>query len=294
MEKLKVTQIVPDEKQPRNYFAADKMNKLRNSIEREGIINPLVVEEIGKDKYLLIDGERRFRCAVELGLKEVPVVIEPQREYKDRLLRQFAMQEMHEGWTPLEKAVALDNLSQELGVDLHEVCKIIGATKDETKKYVAFAQIVGKSNFLKNEIPLDWAMGIRSLTNLAKKLTETELEEKFDKTDIARLERRVVELIKNGDLTLREDIARLKDAFVKEPKLIEKFMEDKTTTPQSLFLESKGQGAYHIRNVMNHIGYATSHAKKFILLKDVELTQEQLSRLREGRDTLEALISLAE
>ena len=294
MNKLPLKVIVVDQEQPRKYFAADKMAKLRGSIEKEGIISPLIVEEMGNDKYLLIDGERRYRVATELGLKEVPVVIEKPRDLKDRLLRQFAIQEQHEDWTPVEKAMALRNLSDILGTTLPEVCKIIGATRAETGRYVAFSEIVNKDAYVKSQIPLDWALGMMSVRRAAKQISEEVLEEKFERSDERKFEAKTIRLIQEGEIVERWSLIRLKDAFKKDPKMINKYIEDEKSTPSSLFALSKAKGAFHLRNTINNAMYVASHGHAFLALKDVKITSEQITVFKNAITVLKKLIDLAE
>lgn len=87
---LSLKDIVPDEHQPRSYFDAKKLASLKDSVNRYGIKNPLIVDKVG-NKYILIDGERRFKVAEDLGLKEVPVIVEEPKSETERLIEQFHM-----------------------------------------------------------------------------------------------------------------------------------------------------------------------------------------------------------
>src|SRR5688572_216647 len=72
--KVPVTDIVASPLQPRKEFAPEQLTELMDSIREHGIIQPLIVRVVN-GKLELIAGERRFRAARELGLKEVPVLI---------------------------------------------------------------------------------------------------------------------------------------------------------------------------------------------------------------------------
>ena len=61
--------------QPRRYFDSLAMQSLVESIKTDGILQPLLVRPVGNNQYELIAGERRYRAAREIGLKEVPVTI---------------------------------------------------------------------------------------------------------------------------------------------------------------------------------------------------------------------------
>jgi ParB family transcriptional regulator, chromosome partitioning protein len=76
-QKVAPSKIVPSIFQPRRYFDRESLLELQASIQQLGILEPLVVRAVaGKsDEYELIGGERRWRCAKELQLTSVPIVI---------------------------------------------------------------------------------------------------------------------------------------------------------------------------------------------------------------------------
>lgn len=293
MEYIEVSKILPDEGQPRKYFAADKMSALRNSIKKSGIIQPLVVEEMGNGKYLLIDGERRFRSAVELGMKTVPCTIEAPQKETDRLVRQFQIQEQHESWTPIEKAMAISNLAAALKITLTETCKVLGVSGHDTRRYVAFAELADKQAFVRSEVPIEYVRSIRTLTRLAKRLYVEELEKEFTTEDEKRLEHRVTRAIMVDSIKKKNDVVRLCDAFKKNPKLIEKFLRNQGATPDALFVEAKAAGAYHLRNMLYSARYTSTHARQFMETKDIVLEDEQVSCLKSTITALEKVLSLS-
>lgn len=290
---LKMSQVVPDENQPRRYFNAEKLKTLKNSIKQYGIISPIIVQEMGKGKYLLIDGERRFRAATELNLKEVPALIEKPQTETDRLVRQFNIQEQHEAWTPVEKAVSITSLSQLMGLSLPATCKLLNITEGDSRKYVAFAYLVDKQAWVRNEIPLDYALGLQSLKSHATRLSKDILGKEFTKEDEKKLEHRIIALIKSGAIKMRSDLVRLKDAFVKNPKSITTFLNDSKSTPTSLFLSTKAAGAYHLRNTHMSAGYVKYHGERFMLLRDVKISPENVKNFKYAITVLESLIESA-
>jgi ParB family chromosome partitioning protein len=72
--KVNITKVEPNRNQPRKTFDEDKLLELADSIKQYGLIEPLTVVEKG-DHYEIVGGERRWRAAKKLGLKEVPVII---------------------------------------------------------------------------------------------------------------------------------------------------------------------------------------------------------------------------
>jgi ParB family transcriptional regulator, chromosome partitioning protein len=82
---------------PRLVFRTAEIETLLLSIKRYGILVPLTVYRKGR-RYVLIDGERRWRCALKLNLEEVPVLVQDQPSDLDNLLLMFNIHALREQW----------------------------------------------------------------------------------------------------------------------------------------------------------------------------------------------------
>src|SRR5574344_916862 len=71
---INVDDIIPNRFQPRLAFKEEELKELSDSIKQHGIIQPLVLRQIG-DKYEIIAGERRYKASCLAGLTQVPAVI---------------------------------------------------------------------------------------------------------------------------------------------------------------------------------------------------------------------------
>lgn len=157
-----VSKIVADSEQPRRNFDAERLKDLMNSINTHGIRSPLIVESFPDGTYLLEDGERRYRAAKELGLKEVPAYITEPKKSVDRLIMQFHLQEQHQGWSALEKAAAVSKLATELGLSPLQMGKLLSLPPRTMSNYIAFGSLIKQKEFEKSEIPVDFADKIRA------------------------------------------------------------------------------------------------------------------------------------
>ncbi|HEY5236665.1 MAG TPA: ParB/RepB/Spo0J family partition protein [Rhabdochlamydiaceae bacterium] len=294
METVKLSEVLIDEEQPRKFSDAAKMFTLRESIEKDGIMSPLIVEKTKEGKYLLIDGERRFRTARDLKFKEVPIIVIKTNSPTERLVKQFNIQEQHEGWTPVEKAVALTKLSDSLGMTILETCKYLNMNKHTTEVYSAFSELIDKKGFMKSEINIDYAKPMRSIKRFAAKLSEQELDEEFTRNDEMALEKAMVHSVKSGAIKESKDLVKLKDAFKKNPKLIKKYMNNDEATPQSLFVEAKAKGAYHLRNIVGASNHLVNNCRRFIEQPDVKVTVDELARMRSAYDALGSVIKIVD
>lgn len=123
-----ISQIEPNPLQPRTTFHQDRLQELANSIQTNGIIQPLIVRRKA-EHYELIAGERRLRAARVAGLTEVPVVVQ---DYTDERLLEIALIEniQREDLNPIETAQALDRLVREMHLSHEEIARRTG--KDRT------------------------------------------------------------------------------------------------------------------------------------------------------------------
>lgn len=97
---------------PRLIFRQKELDELQLSIAAQGILVPLTVFE-EKKRFCLLDGERRWRCAVKLGLSSVPVIVQPKPQRLQNLMMMFAIHHARKDWDPLPTAMMLQELEKE-------------------------------------------------------------------------------------------------------------------------------------------------------------------------------------
>jgi ParB family chromosome partitioning protein len=125
---LPVGQLQPGKYQPRTGMAPDKLAELADSIRAQGLIQPIVVRSVGKDRYEIIAGERRWRASQLAGLAEVPVVV---RKLDDRGAIAVALIEniQREDLNPLEEAQALQRLIDEFALTHQQAAEAVGRSR---------------------------------------------------------------------------------------------------------------------------------------------------------------------
>lgn len=113
LDQLDPTSIKKNPDNPRIIFREEDMDALLRSIEQVGIQVPLSVFRKGEsNRYILIDGERRWRCALKLGLSEVPVIIEPEPTPLENLLKMFNIHNVRVQWDLIALAYKIDKVRQ--------------------------------------------------------------------------------------------------------------------------------------------------------------------------------------
>lgn len=90
------------------------MTALEESIKEQGILVPLTVYRDSGRKFTLLDGERRWRCAIRLGLHQVPVIIQPKPDPVTNIMMMFAIHKARQDWDPLPAAMKLEELESML------------------------------------------------------------------------------------------------------------------------------------------------------------------------------------
>lgn len=124
---IDINLIKPNKEQPRKHFDEEKLVELANSIKEHGIIQPIVVKE-DEDVYAIIAGERRWRAAKLLNLKEVPVII---KDLTDIEIVEISLIEniIREDLNPIEEAMAYKRLLKEFSLTQEEISKQVSKSR---------------------------------------------------------------------------------------------------------------------------------------------------------------------
>jgi ParB family transcriptional regulator, chromosome partitioning protein len=127
---IPVDTIVPNPKQPRQVFDDEALAELKVSITEVGFLQPIVVREIGRDKFELVMGERRWRAAQAIGRETIPAIVRETRD--DAMLRDALLENIHRAnLNPLEEAAAYQQLLEEFGATHDELAKRIGRSRPQ-------------------------------------------------------------------------------------------------------------------------------------------------------------------
>ncbi len=124
---LKISEIIPNPDQPRREFDKDLLNELSDSIQQNGIIQPIIVRK--KDsKYEIVAGERRFQAAKLAGLEEVPVII---REISDEDVFKIALIEnlQRSDLNPIEEAAGYKKLLEQKDITQQELSDLLSKSR---------------------------------------------------------------------------------------------------------------------------------------------------------------------
>ncbi|MEO7432959.1 MAG: ParB/RepB/Spo0J family partition protein [Dokdonella sp.] len=140
--------------QPRQAFDPEKIEELAASIKAQGLIQPVVVRAIGKDRYELIAGERRWRAAQKAGLDEIPALV---KVVGDQAVVAMALIEniQREDLSPLEEAQALSRLIEEFGLTHQQAADAVGRSRAAVSNLLRLLDLPAAIKRLLDERKLD-------------------------------------------------------------------------------------------------------------------------------------------
>lgn len=137
---LKIEEIEANPFNPRTDFEHDALEDLSKSIATHGIIQPLTVRKLGRDKYQLISGERRFRASQLAGLTEVPAYI---RIANDQAMLEMALVEniQREDLNPIEIALSYQQLIDECNLTQEQMSQKIAKSRSSITNHLRLLKL---------------------------------------------------------------------------------------------------------------------------------------------------------
>jgi len=181
INRLSLSEIVPNRYQPRKNFAEENLIDLSNSIKERGVIQPIIVRKsnIDNSKYEIIAGERRWLAASKAGLHDIPVVV---TDVDDLKSLEFAIVEnvQRNDLNPLEEAKGYKRLIDEFSYDQEKVSKFIGKSRSYITNSLRLLSLPNEVlDFVENKkITAGHAkilVGLENAIYVAKKIIEKKL-----------------------------------------------------------------------------------------------------------------------
>ncbi|MCQ2546348.1 MAG: ParB/RepB/Spo0J family partition protein [Clostridia bacterium] len=137
-----INNIKPNTAQPRKTFDDEKLEELASSIERHGLIQPIVLRASGKG-YEIVAGERRWRAARLVGLKEVPCIVKELTDEENMLLAIIENMQ-REDLNPIEEAEGLKKMIDTYGLTQEQVSYSVGKSRPYITNSLRLLKLPGK------------------------------------------------------------------------------------------------------------------------------------------------------
>ncbi|WP_170212226.1 ParB/RepB/Spo0J family partition protein [Rhodanobacter glycinis] len=151
---LPIQQIQPGKYQPRRHWNDEALDELAASIKAQGLIQPVVVREIGKNSYELIAGERRWRAAQRAQLGEIPALI---KKVSEEAVPAMALIEniQRQDLTPLEEADALKRLIDDFDLTHQQAADAVGRSRAAVSNLLRLTELPASIKKLLDEGKLE-------------------------------------------------------------------------------------------------------------------------------------------
>lgn len=126
LKDLAIGEIGPNPHNPRLHFDEKDLEDLKESIRNAGVLVPITVYENedanSSEKYILLDGERRWRCTKDLGLKTVPAnIVDRPKDTTQNILYMFNIHYFRKQWELFPTALKLEQIIELIKTDKDSV-----------------------------------------------------------------------------------------------------------------------------------------------------------------------------
>lgn len=290
--------IDPNPNNPRRYFNEERLDQLRTSIQEVGILVPLIVyrPDPSIDRYVLMDGERRWRCSLDLALAGVPANVIPAPDPLDNLLRMFNIHNVREEWPLISVALSLRDVMGISGEDresrLAEMTGLTRSTVRRAKRLLSLPD--AELDLIQGEAHLDRAKQVhREDLYLEIEAAESvmtkafpELKREFDRPTIIR---QFAKKAETGHLPAVTDfrfvgklVGSTEDDLVSREVVAQaarRLIEDETVSPREIF-ESVAASAYTQQAILRKAELLSADLDSLVAgLAVGEALRERLERL---------------
>ncbi|WP_328426100.1 ParB/RepB/Spo0J family partition protein [Streptomyces sp. NBC_00443] len=140
---IPLDEITPNPRQPREVFDEDALQELVTSIQEVGLLQPIVVRQIGPARYELIMGERRWRACREAGLEAIPAIVRATDD--EKLLLDALLENLHRAQlNPIEEAAAYDQLLKDFNCTHDQLADRIGRSRPQVSNTLRLLKLSPK------------------------------------------------------------------------------------------------------------------------------------------------------
>ena len=179
VQKINISQIVPNPSQPRKNFKDEELKELSSSIKNQGLIQPIIVKPIDDNQFQIIAGERRWRACQLNGMHEVECVI---RDFDETSILEAALIEniQREDLNVIEEANAYKGLIDIKGINNENLAKLIGKSSSHISNILRLLELDKKIQemVIQGDLSMGHAralIGVPNAINRANEIIEKKL-----------------------------------------------------------------------------------------------------------------------
>lgn len=213
LKEIDISRVQAGRYQPRHIFDEQALSELAQSISEHGILQPLVVRPIERERYEIVAGERRFRAAQRCGLSKIPCIV---KQYDDRQALAVALIEnlQRSDLNVLEEAQGLQQLVTEFELSHERVAQLVGRSRSAVSnslRLLSLSEPVKKALY-DEQIDMGHARALLSLSAAQQQMMVAEIIHKA--LTVRQTEARVRSLLKEETPPALESKTILKNADI--------------------------------------------------------------------------------
>ncbi|MBQ2853111.1 MAG: ParB/RepB/Spo0J family partition protein [Bacteroidales bacterium] len=238
---LNIDHIEANPFQPRTDFDEAALQELAESIKTQGVIQPVTVRKMGRDKYQLISGERRLRASKLAGLKTIPVFIRVAND--EQMLEMALIENTHrEGLNAIEIALSYQRLLEECQLSQEQLSEKVGKDRSTVTNFLRLlklppeVQVALRDDF----ISMGHARAIINIDDKAKQLVI--LKEIIDKDLSVRQVEELVRSLNTKSIKTKKQKNVLPLSFITQADNLSKSLNTKVKIDRN----NKGKGSITI------------------------------------------------
>ena len=227
--------------QPRTDFDESALNELAESIKIQGVIQPVTVRKMGRDKYQLISGERRLRASKMAGLKTIPVFIRVAND--EQMLEMALIENTHrEGLNAIEIALSYQRLIEECNITQEQLSEKVGKDRSTVTNFLRLLKLPPEVQVALRDgfISMSQARAIINIEDKTKQLVI--LKEIIDKDLSVRQVEELVRSLNSKNVKTKKQKDVLPEAFIFTVDSLSKSLNTKVKINRN----SKGKGSLTI------------------------------------------------
>ena len=227
--------------QPRTDFDDNALNELAESIKVQGVIQPVTVRKMGRDKYQLISGERRLRASRLAGLKTIPVYIRVAND--EQMLEMALIENTHrEGLNAIEVALSYQRLIEECNITQEQLSEKVGKDRSTVTNFLRLLKLPPEVQVALRDgfISMSQARAIINIEDKTKQLII--LKEIIDKDLSVRQVEELVRSLNTKNVKTKKQKDVLPEVVIQKINSLSKSLNTKIKVSRN----SKGKGTLTI------------------------------------------------
>jgi ParB family chromosome partitioning protein len=171
---LNIADVLPDPEQPRKYFDEQALAELKASIEKHGVLQPVLVRQGADGSLLLVSGERRYQASLLAGCQTIPAVFTDGEPAEISIVENL----LRENLTAIEEAEAIDRLKTQHNYQLSDLTAALGKSNSTLSEILSLNKL---PDDVKNDCRNDPKAARGILTVIARQSTPEKMSALYTK-----------------------------------------------------------------------------------------------------------------